>query len=164
MRLFRIVTLCLMMGVLTGCTEPQAVRQDGRNLDVELVKTLNNVAVENAIVTQHTIYPYHFVADAGELNELGQRDLTVLANHFKDHPGILNVHRGDAPEDLYNARVADVVSRLKATGVEMNRMSVSDGMPGGSGMTSERVITILQAQPQSQASYGAAGSTGMVTR
>jgi len=163
MRLHWTLAVCLTFGVLTGCSEQQTAHQGDGNLDVELVRTLNNVAVENAIIAQHTIYPYHFVADAGGLNELGQRDLTVLANHFKEHPGILNVHRGDAADALYDARIADVLRRLKAAGVDVNRLSVSEGMPGGSGMASERVIAILQAAPQSHITSGAA-STGMAGR
>jgi hypothetical protein len=109
-----------------------------------LIKTLNNIGVENAIVTQHTLYPYHFVADGAQLNELGQRDAAVLARHFLDHPGLLNIRQGEgvSPE-LYQARVASVTTLLKQAGIEPGRVNVSDGMPGGTGLRAEKVVTIL---------------------
>ena len=149
--------------------EDQAEKQSKKNLDVELVNTLNNIGVENAIITQHTLYPYHFGADAGELNELGQRDLMVLARHFKEHPGILNIRRGETAAQLYDARVAHVLSRLKDAGVETSRMSVvrrdarrvrhafgaSRDDPPGPGST--------RSSPGAWASSGS-GSNGMITR
>lgn len=163
MRLCCAMAICLSLGLLTGCNEQQAANQKDGNLDVELVKTLNNIGVENAIVTQHTLYPYHFGVNAGELNELGRRDLNVLARHFAQNPGLLNIQRGDAAEDLYQKRIAHVVSGLQAAGVEMSRMSVSEGMPGGSGMLSEGVVTILQKEPEGRITAGS-GTTGMSSR
>lgn len=166
MRLLWMAVICLACALVVGCNEEQAGKQSTKNLDVELVNTLNNIGVENAIITQHTLYPYHFGVDAGELNELGQRDLMVLAGHFKSHPGILNVRRGEASGELYDARVAHVLSRLKEFGVETSRMSVSDGMPGGTGMPAESVVTILQAESElsAPAAMGSGSSTGMITR
>lgn len=158
-----IVMMSLISGLLTGCNGEQNVRQRNRDLDVELVKAVNNIGVENAIIRQHTLYPYHFTANAGELNELGQRDLAVLARHFAEHPGILNIQQGDVTDDLHKARVTYVLGRLKASGVEMDRMSVSEGMPGGPGMLSERVITILETEPQSRITTGPS-TTGKVNR
>lgn len=165
MRLCYMVAMGLVLGALTGCNGPQAVNQEDGNLDVELVKTLNNVGVENALIAQHTIYPYHFVANAGELNELGQHDLAVLANHFREYPGALNVERGNETGTLYEARVAHVVAKLKAAGVDTDRMTVAGGMPGGSGMPSERLVPILESEPEPVS--GAAGgsqATGIVLR
>jgi hypothetical protein len=163
MRLCYIMAIGLTLGALTGCNEPQAVNREEGNLDIELVKTLNNIGVENALIAQHTIYPYHFVADAGELNELGQHDLAVLANHFREHPGTLNVERGNETDTLYEARMAHVLAKLKAAGVETDHMTVSEGMPGGSGMASERLIPILKSEPASGVT-GGSQTTGIVLR
>jgi hypothetical protein len=146
---------------MSGCPEDARTAAD-RHLDTELVKTLNHIGVENAIITQHTLYPYHFTVDGAELNELGQRDFAVLARHFVEHPGILNIRQGDgiAPE-LYQARVASVTSLLKKAGVEPGRVSVSDGMPGGPGLRAEKVVTILQKATDLSAK---ASSGGTITR
>lgn len=148
MRLFYIAAVCLMCGVLCGCEENMAADGAKADFNVELVNTINNIQVENAIIAQHTLYPYHFVADGEELNDLGERDFGVLAKHFKEHPGILNIRRGETSADLYEARVAGIMSGLKEAGIETNRMSVADGMPGGPGMSSERAVTILKEAPQ----------------
>lgn len=144
MRLHYKMAICLTCGLLAGCSEQQTAKPNDGNLDVELVKTLNNIGVENAIITQHTLYPYHFVANAEELNELGQRDLAVLARHLAAHPGTLNIQSGNVPNDLYEARIAHVLNELKTAGVDADRISISEGMPGGSGMLAEQVVTILQ--------------------
>lgn len=39
----------------------------------------------NGVIRQKTIFPYHFVSDAPALNELGAKDLTILAKHYKDN-------------------------------------------------------------------------------
>jgi hypothetical protein len=156
---------CLLM---VGCEQEQANQpvQDTRNLDVELVNAVNHVAVENAIIAQHTLYPYHFVADGEKLNDLGLKDFAVLARHFTEHPGILNIRRAETSTELYEARVAYVMSKLKEAGVETNRVSVSDGMPGGTGMPAERVVTILQREPsRARPSTGMGPTmTGMISR
>jgi len=100
--------------------------------------------VENAIIAQHTLYPYHFVPDGERLNELGRRDFSVLARHFAEHTGSLNIRRGKTPAELYEARVSFVIESLKEAGIGTGRVRISDHMPGGSGMPSERVVTILQ--------------------
>jgi len=169
MRTSGAVAICLMCGLMSGCQEDARTAADKR-LDNELVRTLNNIGVENAIITQHTLYPYHFVVDGERLNELGQRDFAVLARHFSEHPGLLNVRQGEGISgELYQARVAQVVSRLKEAGVEPGRVSISDGEPGGPGIRSERVVTILQKMATTEAagkpSYrGSITSQGMTAR
>ncbi len=157
------IAICLMCGLLAGCSEQQTTNHNDGNLDVELVNTLNNIAVENAIITQHTLYPYHFTPNAAELNELGQRDLAVLARHFAAHPGTLNIQGGNVSDDLYKARVAHVLSGLKAAGVDADRIGISAGMPGGSGMPAEQVVTFLQGNTDERIT-GGLRSTRRVSR
>jgi len=163
MRLYSTIAICLVCSLVIGCQDETQSRAD-KNLDVELVNTINNVGVENAIITQHTLYPYHFVTDGEKLNDLGQRDFAVLARHFTEHPGILNIRRAETGAELYDARVAHVLGTLKEAGVETNRVSVSDGMPGGSGMPSERVVTILQKEAAATTLTTGSASRGMITR
>jgi hypothetical protein len=145
MRTSGVVAICLVGGLLSGCGEEDKRTAANQRFDREMVPALNNLGVENAIVTQHTLYPYHFVVAGEKLNDLGQRDFAVLARHFTEHPGLLNVRRGEgiSPE-LYQARIAWVTSRLKEAGIDPARVTISDGMPGGPGLPSERVVTILQ--------------------
>lgn len=163
MRLFGIVVICFVCSLLTGCEENLSEGRSSRKLDSELVVTLNNISVENAIIAQHTLYPYHFVPDGERLNELGRRDFSVLARHFAEHTGSLNIRRGKTPADLYEARVSHVIESLKDASIETSRVRISDRMPGGSGMPSEHVVTILQKTAEDlrtpQTSFG-----GMTTQ
>lgn len=144
MKMPAVVALCLVGSLAAGCTEDTKTTADQR-LDTELVRTINNIEVENAILAQHTLYPYHFVLEGERLNELGQRDLDVLARHFLEYPGILNIRRGEGTTaERYQARVAYVTNRLKEAGVEPGRVTLLDGIPGGSGLASEQVVTILK--------------------
>jgi len=137
------VVATLLIGVfLMGCQESTAEGPDERAVNTRLVNSYNDTAIQNAIVSQHTLYAYHFIQDGPELNELGERDLAVLTRHFIKNGGSLNIRRHDIPAELYQARVNTVRDRLKEAGIDMERVRVSDGMPGGSGMASERVLVI----------------------
>jgi hypothetical protein len=143
MRLTVVAVACSMCCLLAGCEERQREEKTSRAIDIELVNALNNIGLESAIITEHTLYPYHFVPDGQELNHLGERDLAVLAAHLRTHPGVLNVRHGAVPPELYAARVLRVVEQLKRAGVAADRVKISDEMPGGMGMSSERVVMIL---------------------
>jgi hypothetical protein len=107
---------------------------------------IQNASLNNAIVSQHTLYPYHFVTGSAELNELGARDLNVLVAHFLIASGDLNVRRGEASQPLYESRVKTVLERLAAAGVTSSSVAVKDGLPGGEGISSERVLVILKGK------------------
>lgn len=151
MRSCRALAVCLVCSLLIGCQENREAAGPAKNLDVELVNTLNHIGIENAVIAQHTLYPYHFVADGERLNDLGRHDLTVLAKHYAEHPGILNIRRDQTPDALYEARVAQVLAELKVAGVQTDRMNVLDGDPAGPGMPSERVVMILRGAAEESA-------------
>jgi hypothetical protein len=137
-----LVAAALAACLLTACQEhPSPYASD---LDARLVKEIESPEMAGAVITEHTLYPYHFIADSSALNELGERDMQVLAAHFRGKSGDLNVRRGAASKELYNARIAGVLEQLRRNGVAINRIKIADGLPGGDGMTSERVVKILQ--------------------
>jgi hypothetical protein len=123
---------------------------------------LQNASMNAAIVAQHTLYSYHFTAGAAELNELGVHDLDVLAAHFQTSTGDLNVRRGEAAQALYEARVRTVLEKLAAAGVTSRSVAVKDGLPGGEGISSERVVEILKGK-MSKGTWttGGMGTSGM---
>lgn len=164
MRWYGVLTMCLVCGLGVGCQEDLHESQGDRNLDVELVNSLNNMGVENAIITQHTLYPYHFTPDGENLNELGLKDLSILARHFAKQEGTLNVRRGEISPELYEARVTCVIEELKKAGVDTSRMKIADAMPGGGGMPSERVVTIMKKASAAGGSKGTPSGSGMITR
>ena len=145
MRLYTVIALTVVLSVLTaGCTENTQESAGKQMINHELINTYNNIVVQNAIISQHTLFPYHFVKNGVELNELGSRDLNVLAEHFLKYPGELNVRRGDISEDLYKARINFVIGKLRVAGVRSDQLSVSDGMPGGTGKLSEEILIIIE--------------------
>ncbi|MHC4271590.1 MAG: hypothetical protein ACYST2_04680, partial [Planctomycetota bacterium] len=73
--------LCLVLFV-ASCEDMAQKSSEMRLINTKLVTTYNDMAIENAIITQHTLYPYHFVQNGQELNELGFRDFGVLAGYF----------------------------------------------------------------------------------
>ena len=146
------VLATFLIGVLLmGCEESTTKGPDERDINTRLLNSYNDTAIQNAVISQHTLYAYHFVQDGPELNELGERDLVVLIQHFAKNGGSLNIRRHEASAELYQARVNTVRDRLREAGIDMERVSVSDGMPGGSGMASERVIVILAGKGTSTA-------------
>jgi len=138
--------ICLLMA---GCGSAnkgaKPVELDQGLINAGLVNSYNNLAMQDAILAQHTLYPYHYVRNGAQLNELGRRDLAVLAGHFKENPGPLNIRRDNVSPDLYNDRVQFVINELQKAGVDAGRIKIADGMPGGSGISSERIVTILSA-------------------
>ena len=153
MKLSMITTLVLFCILVVGCQEEQKDKfADERLMNSKLINTYSDIAIQNAIITEHTMYPYHFIKNATELNELGQRDLAVLIRHLAKYGGYLNIRRQDASEDLYKGRVDVVRESLQEAGVDMERINILDGMPGGSGMPSEKVLVILAQTTRSAGS------------
>ena len=154
MKLSMMIMTVLFCILTVGCQEDMKESPNNHLINSRLVNSYNDIAIQNAIVSQHTLFPYHFVKNGAELNELGQRDLAALTSHFIKHPGHLNIRRHNTTADLYEARVNMVHERLQEAGIDMERISISDDMPGGSGIASERVLIILE-----QPSVGASTTT-----
>lgn len=142
------LALVMVMLLSAGCKEqakPYGPEMQ-RDLNVGLVNGYNDMQLRNAVVAQHTIFPYQFVDNSAELNELGQRDLAVLIEHFKANPGQLNIHQGATPAGLYHDRMQTILNRMSAAGIDMQKIKVQDAMAGGTGMPSERVILVLKKE------------------
>ena len=98
--------------------------------DIAIVDAIRDSGVKAAIISQHTLYPYHFDADGDMLNGLGERDLAVLSSHFRTHHGELNIPRGNLDAKLYEARVAHVHDALDAAGVSSDNVHIVDTLSG----------------------------------
>jgi hypothetical protein len=132
----RILTLHAVLGCVAALSACQSTYPNGdeqREMNTASLNLLNKATVDQAIITQHTLYPYHFLDGSASLNELGERDLSVLAAHYAEHPGAINVYRGNASEALHRDRLQTVRQELAHAGVDLNRMTVGDGLPGGDG-------------------------------
>jgi hypothetical protein len=145
---------CLALLALGACARGGgSVRVDDQRQSFNrwTLQTLDDESISNAIVAQSTLYAYHFAGGAAELNDLGQRDLKVLAGHYSRYPGAINVRRGAESEELYNARVQAVSTRLASLGVPATSIEINDGMPGGDGIASDRAVKVLERTYQAAA-------------
>lgn len=136
-------TMAALLLVISGCEMFQAEPEDRAQVNAWMVSSISDTAINRAIISQHTLYAYHFEANAAALNELGQHDLDILAEHYRDFPGRINIRRGDVDTALYESRVAKVVTALEMAGVRTDQIMVADDLPGGPGMASEQVLMVL---------------------
>jgi len=151
------LTSASLVFLVSACNKPTSPPE--RDVNIAESKWLNDAAIQNAIIAQHTLYPYHFITYSASLNELGEHDFGVLIEHYKDHPGPLNVRRGDASLELQEARVRFVTDKLLKAGIDLG--PIEDGAPGGEGMLSDHVLTVLERSYEA-GNKGASGdmSTG----
>jgi hypothetical protein len=155
----RSLVLAGVLAALAGCQHSNPSRElhpDAMHfaeIDRALVQMLNRSPIDQAILSQHTIYPYHFVRHSPELNELGRRDLAVLLTHYREFPGPvqpLNVRRGTESDNLYDARIQRIAKAITDSGINSGRISIEDDMPGGDGAASDRVIRIMAVEAKAE--------------
>jgi hypothetical protein len=139
-----IIAMSILTVAMTACQPTQAFKEARSPFNTWAVGSIRDSAINQAIVTQGTLFPYHFDTHSGTLNELGLHDLGVLAEYHKEHPGNLNLPRGRTSDDLYEQRVAAVATVLTKSGVQKDRITIVNALPGGAGMPSERVVVILE--------------------
>lgn len=137
---FQVLAACALLSLLAGCAaKPPAVTGPVQN-SRRLVTSSFDEQVALGIARQHMIYPAHFFPGTAELNELGVRDLTVLAGFLGRHPGELGVRRDQASPALYESRVQTVRAFLAERGVPVARMRFTEDWPGGDGLGAESVM------------------------
>jgi hypothetical protein len=172
MNSIRSLTACVLAMSLFGCQAQKPpppdhdlrpnkpVRVSDREMNAAMVHGYAMTHIDAAVIREQMLYPYHFVVNGASLNELGQRDMDLLARHYMNNPGHLGLRRGEESKDTYDARVQAVLDSLKVAGVRMDRVKITDGMPGGDGISSDRVVLILEKMKQASESAGATDTTG----
>lgn len=161
MKRLMIVTTCAAAAALVGCTRQpfdiDATARQRSDANAWLVTSAQQQQVEAGIIRGATIYPYHFATGAAELNDLGYRDLHVLAGHFQAHAGVgahdLNVRQGEASDELYKARVDAVTKALTDAGLKADQVAIADDLAGGDGLDSPHVLVVLQTEAKRTSSY-----------
>jgi hypothetical protein len=173
-QMFRAASVAALVVIAAGCAhkrpaqKTQAARaRQAEVTDMQIVDAVRNSGVKAAIISQHSIFPYHFVRDGETLNDLGKRDLAVLAAHLRAHPGELNMPRGATNADRYADRKMRVMEALSAQGVNANQVHIVDTFAsGGESAPSEDVVRELrnlrgpQTPTQSSATPAQVGSSG----
>ncbi len=141
----RLALLLLWLPALVGCESLAGNPHEEAEVDRLLAESVFRAQIDQAIVTQNTLYPYHFTQYGYALNPLGLRDLQVLAERYCRNGGVLNVHQGDAPDALYARRVQAVRDALRDLGVPAGNFEIADGLPGGEGLPADDALRALQA-------------------
>lgn len=151
MRWIMILTALCLLAAHAGCQKADAdfkprgtVNLSHRPVNEALIHSYSVRHQDDAIVRQHTIYPYHFAHNSATLNALGRREVFVLGHYYRTNPGPLNLHQGDASAALYDARVKAVMDAMVAAGVPSDRIVIKDELPGGDGLPSDQVVLVLQ--------------------
>jgi hypothetical protein len=97
-----------------------------------------------AVVRQRTIFEFQFVPGSAALTPVGVRDLGFLAEAMRLEGGAIAVRRGAAGDDLYRARLDSVRRTLSARGIGVDRIALSDGLAGGTGVESGEALVIRE--------------------
>ncbi len=143
-----------LLALLAACAAPEPPAHAG--------DLLLGASLERAILAQSSLFPCHFESGGTGLNELGRRDLGVLAEHLRTHSGSLLIRRGDASAALYQARVQAVLAALAEAGVPQDQLAVHDGLPSGTGLASVRVVEVIK-KPLSLSGAGVSAAVPIVT-
>ena len=152
------LNLAVLALLLGGCAvDPMKSPRSGAG------DLLLGASMQRAIVVQSALYPYHFVPDSSELNELGFNDLNVLAMHLRDHAGSLLISRGGASKELHEARVRAVLAALEESGVAKTQVAVHDGLPSTKVVEILSKPLILTGGGVSQSGTSATSTTGDAT-
>jgi len=146
------IMLALVVAALAaGCVAWDEEAAEMRADNVARRASYMEEAEINSILRERTVYPYYFYQRTHHLTGLGKRNLSILGAYYSNYPGPLNIRRGGASEDLYEARVAAVRDHFREWNIEIEEIPIEDGFPGGEGMPSERVYEMLQEDAELEA-------------
>ena len=104
--------------------------------------------VRNGAAKGRTIYPHHFVIGDAALTLVGQRHFNALLPRSDVDQARISVPRGDASDALYQARLAELRRRFIDAGYDEQRFALVDALPGGDGISSDRVILLAAQEAQ----------------
>lgn len=138
----------LLLLALAACERPAERTADfnEREANAWAIRQFNQDAKRNAIVRQRAMMPHHFVTGSAELNELGEEHVSVLAEHYRRHPGQLRLWRGESDDALYQQRIETLHAALADAGIAEERVQIAPGLPGGDGAPSREVIEDLEKE------------------
>ena len=144
----------LVLALSGGCRAPAAQGSENRLVGASnmwITPAYTETAAQAAVIREHTLYAHHFERDGAALNQLGQRDVHWLAQHYLANPfGLpvsLNVRCAGVPEALYERRLESVRAAFEQQGLDASLIAIEDGVPGGDGLASSRAREAVEADP-----------------
>lgn len=143
----RVLVALMLTAIVVGCDNKDPyVDENARLMDQVMVDVNRTQPIDQAVIVQHTLYPYHFFEGKDVLNDVGCRDLRLIADYYRESGVPLNVQRGGVSQELYDARVRSVAKFIADCGIADNRIQIVEGRPGGAGMASMWVVKIMSKQ------------------
>jgi len=154
-------TLCVVMALgmlaLAGCTcadgpcvdgpppdqmnsPPQGTAPTGSRLQENYV-----AMTDNALLNDASMSSVHFVPRTAELNALGVRRLTRMAEILKVYGGTVFYDGTDPERDLRKDRVEKIRLYLASCGIDASRLKVEQGFADGAGIDGDEAIAIRKA-------------------
>ena len=160
------VAAAAAIALIGGCNgkakQDEAADAEAR-VNTAIVRMHFDDQARGGATTGRTIYPYHFVPDQAGLTPIGEEHVQTLAQALAEEDGKpvrLNVRRGDASTELYDARVAALKERFEEAGVEAERVVFADGLGGGKGISSKALADAERAaESGGSRSRGGGGSS-----
>lgn len=163
MRLRILELHCLLACLAAGCSTPSTSETQETFGRAWIGDAFHRASIDRAILTQRTLYPFHFHAETAELNALGRQDLEVLAEHLVEHPGTVHLHRGAASDALFTERADAVALALVEAGVQPGDVRIGENAPGGPGIAGPRVIEETERARTDSLEREEEGSTSLST-
>lgn len=114
---------------------------DSINHNRLLVRLLLAENVYNGTAAERAIYAKDFDPGRSTLNPLGTQRVKTLVNASRDSTGHIVIVRGDAPDELYEARIATVREELASAGLNADEVPIAtDTHVGGGSVSSDRAL------------------------
>lgn len=142
---------------LTGCATGAGNEASGHRLtpdqleeaNILLATELMDASATAGTVKSHTLFPYHFVESTAVLNELGEREMRILAAHYREHGGPLNLRRDSGAPTLHEERINAMLAFLHKEGVDTSRVRLTETTMGGPGVMSVEAIERMERARES---------------
>ena len=100
---------------------------------------------DNALLNDASMSSVHFVPRTAELNAIGVRRLTRLAELLKVYGGTVAYDGTDPERDLRKDRVEKIRSFLITCGLAADRFNVDLGLAGGAGMDADEAVSVRKS-------------------
>ena len=99
---------------------------------------------ENAVSQERVIYPGRFVSGSADLNRLGKKDISTIAQVAHSGPVMVIVRRGNVSDQLYSLRVSSVVAEFSTHGIDSSRLDISSLSSDSVGTPTTEVIRVIK--------------------
>lgn len=158
--------LAALLGV-AGCYGPSARLNSPPQGHTDRESTLNAhfiPMVDSAMLSDRSIADIHFVPHRAELNTLGMRRLSRMAQLVEVYGGEVRYATSLTDENLVRQRMESVRHYLHDVGLPDEQIVVVQALPGGRGLTGDEVVRIKQASeftPKKEGGGGLAGLLGL---